>query len=66
MRFFEGMNTSNNEVCPLCQTAEQGQILLAPILGTEEGNIVKCQQVHRRCADALLHAYLNALENEVR
>lgn len=54
MRVFAGFNSSNGEVCPLCNTASDEETVLIPIPGTEDGNIVEARQVHKRCYDTAI------------
>ena len=52
MRIFEHRNTSNPEdVCPICKTNEDGQTVLVPIIGTEDGNLMQAKQFHFKCID---------------
>ena len=51
MRTFEGFNSSNGEVCPLCKTSDNIETVLVPIPGTEDGNLVQTMQFHKKCVD---------------
>lgn len=60
-RFFDDMNRSNGAVCPICKTDGPGKILLVPIPGTEEGNIMQAQQIHAVCAWLVGREYYDAV-----
>ncbi len=60
-RFFDDMNRSNGAVCPICKTDGPGKILLVPIPGTEEGNIMQAQQIHADCAWLVGREYYDAM-----
>lgn len=64
MAFFDGMNKSGGAVCPICKTQDDGQILLVPIPGTEEGNKAQSHQIHRDCAYLIGKAYVEAFKSE--
>ena len=64
MRFFDKMNSSNGEVCPICGTAKDGKVLLVPIPGTEDGNISEAKQIHADCAHLVASYYVLAKNNE--
>jgi hypothetical protein len=50
MRTFKAMTTSDGEVCPLCNTADAGEIVLIPIQGTVNiDNVEEAIQVHTKC-----------------
>lgn len=49
MRTFENGNWENGDECPLCNTKEDGEVVLVPINGTIEGNIAEATQVHTKC-----------------
>jgi len=48
MRSFEHPNMTDFE-CPVCQTSADYPVVLIPIPGTEDGNIVEARQVHAEC-----------------
>lgn len=50
-RVFERPNTSHDWKCPVCRTANEAQVILVPIPGTEKDGIVEAQQFHLRCAN---------------
>jgi len=49
MRTFKHFNQSGPEVCPICGTNDDKEIILVPIAGTEEGNNMQAIQVHADC-----------------
>jgi hypothetical protein len=51
VRVFERFNSSNGVTCPICKTSKNTETVLVPIPGTEDGNIVECKQVHKKCYD---------------
>ena len=51
MRTFAHFNQSHGAVCPWCKTNEDCETVLVPIPGTEDGNIMEAQQVHKKCYD---------------
>lgn len=60
MRVFEHGNWANGEVCPICKTANDLPVVLVPIPGTEDGNLVQAQQMHKKCFDLIVE--MNAKE----
>jgi hypothetical protein len=60
------MNTSNGEVCPICETSNPGKILLVPIPGTEDGHISQAKQFHADCVQLAAQALLMAVQSEIR
>lgn len=49
MRTFEHPNTSDNWVCPICNTNEDKPIVLIDIIGTKEGNNMQAEQFRLDC-----------------
>jgi len=47
MRIFK--DCEFKKPCPICGKQEQGDAMLRPIRGTEEGNIVEAELVHVSC-----------------
>lgn len=62
-RFFDNINKVGAP-CPLCNTKDDGQVLLCPIPGTEDGNNMEAKQVHKRCAQMLAQIYIEAMMQE--
>ncbi len=54
MRVFDGFNSTNGVVCPVCKTVKNCPTVLLPIPGTDDGNIVEAKQVHKKCYDLLI------------
>ncbi len=56
MRIFKEMNTSGKDVCPICKTKEQKEVVLIPKIGIGDNPDKKFQnyeaeQVHLDCLD---------------
>ena len=49
MRTFAKPNYSNWQVCPICKKDSDWEIILVPILWTEEWNLSEAAQVHTAC-----------------
>jgi len=47
-KIFEHPNTSDF-ICPICYTQADKRVVLIPIYGTQEDNLIKCKQVHLDC-----------------
>lgn len=47
-RFFDKF--PQDMVCPLCGTSDDRECFLAPLDGTDQGNICEAVPVHRSCA----------------
>lgn len=54
MRVFPHMNTTGDEVCPLCKTKEDKPVVLVGIDGTQDGNIMQAIQVHSDCIKLMI------------
>lgn len=65
MKTFEHPNTSNNWVCPICKTNEDKPIVLLPIVGTEEGNIMQAEQFHVDCITLYYHKDVNIIAQQL-
>lgn len=48
MRQFEHPSM-DNFCCPICKTNKDAPVVLVGIPGTEEDNIIECNQVHAEC-----------------
>ena len=57
MREFEHPNLEGF-VCPLCDTSTDAPVVLIPIPGTEEGNIMQAAQVHSHCIEQSLGIWI--------
>jgi hypothetical protein len=49
MRTFEHFNTYGPDVCPICGTNDDKEIMLIPIKGTKSGNNIQAIQTHTDC-----------------
>ena len=54
MRVFKEFNQTTDDVCPVCGTNENKEVVLVIIDGTQRGNISQCKQVHLDCIDLRL------------
>jgi len=48
-----------NSKCPMCNTSEDGECVLLPIDGTEDGNICQAKPVHVKCIAAFNNFRIN-------
>jgi hypothetical protein len=48
------MNTSTDEVCPICKTKEDKPVVLVGMDGTQKDRIIQAIQVHVDCIDLLI------------
>jgi hypothetical protein len=53
MREFEHPNM-DGFVCPICGMSADAPVVLIPIQGAEEGDIMQVQQVHSHCVEYVL------------
>lgn len=53
MRAFEHPNM-HNFLCPVCKTKADKPVVLIGIPGTEDGNIMRAEQVHLECHELVL------------
>lgn len=51
MREFKhpNMDSFKDEPCPICGTSKDAPVVLVPIPGTEDGNVMKAMQAHAKC-----------------
>ena len=52
-RAFEHPNM-NGFWCPICRTRKDAPVILIPMPGTEEGEIMQAKQVHKKCYDVFM------------
>ena len=52
-RVFEHPNMENF-FCPVCKTKKDAPVILVPIPGTEERNIMQAKQMHKKCYDLFM------------
>ena len=57
MKIFEKGNFEGEESkpCVVCNTKKEGKVVLIPIAGTKDGNIVEATQVHLECLGNLIY-----------
>ena len=51
MRKFQNGNWGNGNVCPLCNTNTEGEVVLIPIHNTKKGYIQEAKQIHLDCIE---------------
>jgi len=49
MRVFNEPNKSDDWKCPVCNTDDDGKIVLIGIVGTQEGHNMQAEQFHLDC-----------------
>lgn len=49
MKIFKNINKSGK--CTICGKNTDGEVVIIPIDGTEDGHNVRCEQVHISCLD---------------
>lgn len=55
MKIFAKPNLNDRKwVCPICRKNTEKQITLIPINGTQNGSIIRAEQVHVDCLDFTL------------
>lgn len=55
MRVFKKPNLANGWKCPVCQTADEKEIVLIGIDGTEQDTIIEAEQFHLACLRPLYY-----------
>jgi len=50
MKTFKNWNWGEWK-CPLCDTNNDWEVILVPIIGTQEGNLVEAKQIHTKCLE---------------
>jgi len=55
MNIFEKPNKGGGWECPICKTNKDGQVILAGIVGTEDGNNMQAEQIHVDCLELYIH-----------
>jgi len=40
----------DDSVCPVCKTSDDGECVLIPIVGTQDGSIFQAKPMHLACA----------------
>lgn len=50
MRTFKNGNWFDPKtVCPVCETQDEGEVVLVPVAGTQQGRNIQAIQVHTKC-----------------
>jgi len=65
MKTFKQMNKSGKDVCPICNTQDDGEVVLIGIIGTEEGNIIEAKQFHLKCINLVYDKKLGIIYQRV-
>ena len=53
MTFKEFNRSIKTDVCPVCKTQDEGEVVLLGIVGTQEGNNMQAKQFHLKCLDLM-------------
>ena len=56
MKTFPHPNMTNFK-CRICNTTADAPVVLVPIPGTEDGNIMKAEQIHAECLELFQKMY---------
>ena len=51
MRIFAKPNLMTGWKCPVCGTAEESEVVLIGIAGTQKDNLCEAEQFHLKCLD---------------
>jgi hypothetical protein len=54
MRVFKEGNWGG-DICPICRTTKDGEVVLVGIHGTQEGHNMQAQQIHLDCIELTLY-----------
>lgn len=65
MKTFKQMNKSGKDVCPICKTQDDGEVVLIGVIGTEEGNIIEVKQFHLKCIDLIYDKTVGILYQKI-
>lgn len=65
MRIFNKANLSNNWKCLICGNNDDKPVTLVGTVGTQQGNVVQCKQIHVDCIDPLYDVELGVLYQRV-
>jgi hypothetical protein len=52
-RVFSGLNKL--DTCVVCNTKDDGEVVLIPVAGTQSEGICEAKQVHLKCLDGLFY-----------
>ena len=55
MKIFPKPNTSGDWKCPICETNDEKEVILAEIDGTKEGRIAQAEQIHVDCLEFTIY-----------
>jgi len=66
MRIFEKPNLHGNWKCPICGTAKESPVVLIGIDGTENGNIMKAEQIHLDCIELSWNKQVGVIYQHIR
>lgn len=64
-RIFKNGNwTGSQRCCPVCKKKENGDLILVPVVGTEDGNNINAVQVHVKCILDKVNFYPSKTEDD--
>ena len=67
MRTFKKMNKSVPEdVCPICNTQDEGEVVLIGIAGTQQDRLCEAKQFHLRCIDLWYDRKCNIIYQQIK
>ena len=62
MRTFKSVG---KHICPICSTSKEGEAILIPINGTEDGNNMEAQPIHVDCLNLSLNKDLGLIYQKI-
>ena len=65
MRAFAKPNLGGGWKCPICHTAEEKEVVLVGIQGTEDGGNIQAEQVHLDCIELTLNTEMQVLYQKI-
>jgi len=66
MKVFKKPNLSNDWKCPICGTAEEKEVVLIGVTGTEAGYNIEAEQIHLDCIDPRYYKEHGMLYQDIR
>lgn len=61
MKVFQKPNTSFGWKCKICNSNEEKETVLVPIVGTEEDGIIQAEQFHKECLNLMYDQKFNII-----
>ena len=65
MRTFKRPNLSGGWKCPVCGTADEKEVVLIGIVGTEDGGNIQAEQFHLSCINLIWDKSHNLIYQQV-